>query len=465
MNGMEDQRHDGLQRAHYVWVGDDFTGATDTLATLSMAGLNSLLFLGIPDAARLQQLGHLDAIGIAGAARSMTPDAMTEALVPIGHFFAKSGAKVLHYKCCSTFDSAPTVGSIGKAVEVLRPFVGSQFVPIVGGQPNLGRYCSFANLFAKVGHAPSVYRIDRHPVMQHHPVTPMHEADLRVHLAAQGLDNISALAHTVYETIPVADDGKRLLDWVNDCLAQHATAGILDVLNDQHLARIGQLVWRMAEQDTVLVVGASSVAQACITAWPDRDAKATKNDQKQHAVNAAHVTPLAPASTPVFMFAGSMSPVSSAQIAACTQYQKIVFDIKQFMHESAYFDAMRERVIAHLSQGEHVLVFSDRQLQAQNTQDLAMTSARFVAVVLNTMASRGQAIRRVGIAGGDTSSHVTEALGLWALGFAQWLSPGVAMSIAHSDIPHIHGMEIMLKGGQMGHVTLFDDLVTGTSLA
>ena len=62
--------------ARIGWYGDDFTGATDTLATLAERGLKALLFLRIPSAAQLSAAGPLDALGIAGAARSMAPDAM-----------------------------------------------------------------------------------------------------------------------------------------------------------------------------------------------------------------------------------------------------------------------------------------------------------------------------------------------------------------------------------------------------
>src|SRR2546423_15112911 len=132
----------------YAWYGDDFTGASDTLATVAQAGLHVLLFCGVPTDDQLRRAGPLDAIGIAGAARSMPPDAMRPELARVGAFFAASGARVLHYKCCSTFDSAPQVGSIGVAVEVLRAFAPDNPVLIVGGQPNLGRYCVFGELYA-----------------------------------------------------------------------------------------------------------------------------------------------------------------------------------------------------------------------------------------------------------------------------------------------------------------------------
>ena len=147
-----------------AYYGDDFTGATDTLATAARAGLRSLLFLGLPTDAQLERAGPLDCLGIAGAARAMSPDEMRAELEPVGRLFARLGAPVTHYKTCSTFDSAPAVGSIGAAIRILQPHAGNAFVPIVGGQPNLRRYCVFGNLFAGAG--PAVHRIDRHPTMR-----------------------------------------------------------------------------------------------------------------------------------------------------------------------------------------------------------------------------------------------------------------------------------------------------------
>ncbi len=101
-----------------------------------------------PDAARLERTGPLDAVGIAGATRAMAPDAMAAALRPVGAFFQALGVRLLHYKCCSTFDSAPEVGSIGVAIETLRAAVDTSWAAIVGGQPDLERYCLFGHLWS-----------------------------------------------------------------------------------------------------------------------------------------------------------------------------------------------------------------------------------------------------------------------------------------------------------------------------
>lgn len=442
------------QAPHIVWYGDDFTGATDTLATVALAGMRSVLFLGVPDKARLDKAGPLDAIGIAGAARSMSSTQMTQELIPVGQFFKESGARILHYKCCSTFDSAPTVGSIGHAVQVLRDYTQQAFVPVIGGQPNLGRYCAFANLYAKVGQQPPVYRIDRHPVMSRHPVTPMDEADLRLHLEKQGLSHIASLPHTWYDEQVGKDIPAALSAWAQQQIDAGTEAAIIDVVGERDLVYAGALLWTMAQRNTLLAVGPSSVAQALLRYW--QQATSLPQFTTQQTGQA-----LSPATTPVFVFAGSLSPVSTQQIEAASLYQHYVLDVMRFMADEVYVQAQLGRVIVDLRQGKHVLVYSDRTMQTQETASLAHNSARFVKAVLEEMATSGQALSRVGIAGGDTSSHVTEALGLWALGFDRVLAPGVTMSIAYSDDAHIQGMQIMLKGGQMGHATLFNDLVCG----
>src|SRR5689334_20929614 len=91
----------------YGWYGDDFTGATDTLATWAERGHRALLFLREPTAAQLAAAGPLDVIGLAGATRSMAPAAAAAELDRAGRLFAALGVELLHYKCCSTFDSAP----------------------------------------------------------------------------------------------------------------------------------------------------------------------------------------------------------------------------------------------------------------------------------------------------------------------------------------------------------------------
>src|SRR5690625_754794 len=128
----------------FAFYADDFTGATDTLATLARSGKRVMLFLDIPQQSHIYRYGSLDAIGIAGAARSMTNDEQKSELNRVAAWMSACTAPILHYKTCSTFDSSPELGSIGLAVSTFKKNIDENtFVAIVGGQPNLGRYCLF----------------------------------------------------------------------------------------------------------------------------------------------------------------------------------------------------------------------------------------------------------------------------------------------------------------------------------
>ena len=167
---MNDPVRPALPKRPVAFYGDDFTGSTDVLDVVAKAGLPAVLFLGMPDTALLDRFADARVVGIAGIARSQSPAWMRDNLPAIYDSLRATGASLIHYKVCSTFDSAPTVGSIGEAMRLGLERFPSRPVPIAVGAPALRRFVAFGNLFAGSGDAR--YRIDRHPVMARHPVTP-----------------------------------------------------------------------------------------------------------------------------------------------------------------------------------------------------------------------------------------------------------------------------------------------------
>src|SRR6185295_9525034 len=111
--------------------------------------------------------------------------AMEAILRPALNALQNLGAPHVHYKVCSTFDSSPKIGSIGRVIDVAVEIFKGPFVPLLVAAPALGRYCVFGNLFAQLGQEGEAFRLDRHPSMGRHPVTPADESDLRLHLARQ----------------------------------------------------------------------------------------------------------------------------------------------------------------------------------------------------------------------------------------------------------------------------------------
>ena len=165
------------------YYGDDFTGSTDVMEALTTGGVETVLFTSIPGEKQLEKFKHCRAVGLAGISRSQTPEWMSEHLPAIFSWLWTLDARFCHYKTCSTFDSSPQKGSIGRALEIGLETFSQKRTAVVVGAPQLRRYTYFGNLFA--AYRDEIYRIDRHPVMSRHPATPMHEADLVKHLSGQ----------------------------------------------------------------------------------------------------------------------------------------------------------------------------------------------------------------------------------------------------------------------------------------
>ncbi|MFC0410104.1 four-carbon acid sugar kinase family protein [Roseomonas elaeocarpi] len=456
------------------WYGDDFTGATDTLSALARRGIRALLFLGVPTPAQLSRAGTLEAVGIAGAARAMPPEAMRAALEPVGRFFAGLGVRVLHYKCCSTFDSAPEVGSLAVAMDTLRPAFPNRFLPVVGGQPGLGRYCLFGNLFAAASTGGEVYRLDRHPTMSRHPVTPMHEADLRRHLAAQGMGRVASLSFPAY-ALPAGELDARLAA----LLREAPEAVLLDVSREEDLVPIGRLLRARALAAPLLALGPSSVAEALAEAWPGEhqsvaaqrvpaqpemaqlgaahpgvaQSRAAQSGAAQSGAAQAAAAPSAPARSPVFVMVGSLSPVTRAQLEASPSYEHFRIGAAALAGDDAAMRALLEAVVSRLRNGRHVMVATERPAATDRLGplDVARATARFLRLLMAEAP-----VRRLGIAGGDTSSLGAQALEFWGLSYLDMLAPGVVLCRGHSDDPRLDGVELMLKGGQMGPPDLFE---------
>ena len=281
----------GLLLAYY---GDDYTGSTAVMEVMTFAGLPTMLFLTRPTPAQLARCGHYRGIGIAGVARSKGPAWMDQHLPAIFGALAALGAPISHYKVCSTFDSAPHVGSIGRAIDLAVPRLGGAWHPLVLGAPAIGRYQMFGNLFALadgVGH-----RLDRHPTMSRHPVTPMAEADVRRHLAGQTRRPIGLVDHLAL----TAGRGEA-------ALAAERAAGAeivaIDVLDQPSLAAAGRLVWSQRGR-RLFAVGSQGLEYALVAHWQAEGLIAPPADQPR----ARPVERLA-------VVSGSCAPVTAAQIA------------------------------------------------------------------------------------------------------------------------------------------------------
>jgi len=447
---------DGLLVA---WYGDDFTGSSATMEAMTFAGLPSVLFLSPHDAEMLARFSGYRGVGIAGVARAKSPEWMKRELPPIFNRIAALAAPISHYKICSTLDSAPHVGSIGCAIDLAAPVLGGEWHPLVVAAPAIGRYQAFGNLFAAA--SGTVHRLDRHPTMSRHPVTPMAEADVRLHLSRQterrmGLVDLLALRQP--ETAEQALDA---------ALEQGAEVVALDVVTEQDLAAVGRLIWQR-RGDRLFAIGSQGLEYALIAHWRDMG-----------AIPPAQPAPSAGAVERIVVVSGSCAPDTAAQIAWAGDhgFRPIRAKAAHAADEGAWaheIERLRQEALRAIGEGFDPLVFT-----ASGPDDTSIPELRD-AIRANGGSDEdvngrigtglgnvlGQTLRAAGlkrgvIAGGDTSGYGAMALGIEALTALAPTVPGAALFKAHARNPALGEMEIALKGGQMGTPDYFQWIKAG----
>ncbi|WP_353476309.1 four-carbon acid sugar kinase family protein (plasmid) [Salipiger sp. H15] len=397
--------------ARIVFVGDDFTGASDSLATYASAGLRARMVVG--GGAE----GGLDVLGLPTDLRSLPPGRARADIAALWPRIAAEAPEVLHLKVCSTFDSAPDVGSIGAVAQELIARFAPDVVAVIGGQPSLGRHCVFGTLFAR-GPDGATHRIDRHPVMSRHPVTPMHEADLRLHLAAQGLTGLALVG------FPDLADPQAVAETLR------AGPALVDVTRPEDLPLIAEAL-RLAG-GRQLLIGASSVAEIL--------GQGAAQGEPEPACPA-------PASDNLLLFAGSRSSTTAAQVAAANRYTSLALT-PDALRTGSLIEPAAELLRSGTPTLVHLLPDADYALAPDA---LADRCADYVAAVLD----RAE-VGHLGLAGGDTSSRICVRLGFDTLAFERRLGPGICICTARHPDPRRDRMRVMLKGGQMGAPDLFD---------
>ena len=238
-----------------AWYGDDFTGAAAVMEVLTFAGLPSVLFLETPTPERLGRFPGLRGVGIATTARAETPAWMSAELPDAFARLAALGAPLLHYKVCSTLDSAPEIGSIGRAIEIGARTFSTGVVPVVVAAPEMRRFQFQGHLFAGLGDM--VYRLDRHPVMSRHPVTPMNESDVALHISRQS-DRIAPALLSL--------DALRAGSPLPEDTGDRITVCAIDTIDRSTDAAAGRVIWE-ARDRSPFVVGSQGVEYALVAHW------------------------------------------------------------------------------------------------------------------------------------------------------------------------------------------------------
>lgn len=450
---MSSRTQNPIPDGHVVsWYGDDLTGAAAVMEVLDTGGLPSVLFMDIPTPEELAPYASWPGIGIAGTARHRDSQWMEEHLPRVFQFLSSLSAPIAHYKVCSTFDSSPEIGSIGRAIELAQPVLGGEWTPLLVAAPPIGRYQIFGNLFAVADGV--VHRLDRHPTMSRHPVTPMNEADVRLHLSEQ-----TAMPIGLVDAVSLRNG------FASDELARQVTDGArvisLDVTDDAMLLEVGALMWEN-RGDRLLAVGSQGVEYALVA----------------YLREMGLVEPSVPTTEiePADRFAAvsaSVSAVTAAQLkwAGANGFELMRIDVTATVDASTWsleVDRISEDAIKYVNHGESPIIYTalgpdDDSVSilkaAAERSDTPIAEARErigdgLGQILDRLIENA-GLTRCAVAGGDTSGHVTRALGIRSLTFMASAGHATSIMRANTGIRGRTDLEYALKGGQMGSIDYF----------
>ena len=412
-------------------IADDYTGASDLANTLTRCGLRTVQTIGVPS--DNLALPEVDAVVVSLKSRSIEAGQAVTRSRAAEKWLRGRGAGHVLFKICSTFDSTDA-GNIGPVMDALRADCGDKIVLVTPAFPETGRTIYMGNLF--VGSVP----LNESP-LKDHPLNPMHDSNLVRVLARQSKSKIGLVALA---------DIARGADAVRACLADLAGKGvgaaIADAVFDRDLETIG-----VVALDHRLSVGASGLGLGVARALVAAGAVET------NAPNTISDTPIG---GPAACLAGSCSQATLQQIDNAEQVMPVLhLDPEQVI---AGRDEAR-RALAWARErlrGSPVLIASSSTpdqvaaLQARHGRDAAGHAIeQAMADIAEGLVQSG--VRRLVVAGGETSGAVVDRLGIPGFLVGAEIAAGVPVlrAVGAAD----GAMLLALKSGNFGGPTFFSD--------
>lgn len=401
-------------------IADDFTGATDLANMLVRGGMRTVQSIGIPSA---EMAAGLDADAIVIALKSRTTpaaEAVDESLAAL-QWLRERGCEQIFFKYCSTFDST-AAGNIGQVSEALLEKLDSDFTLACPAFPENGRTIFRGHLFVQD-------QLLSESGMEHHPLTPMTDANLVRVLQSQTQQKVGLLR---YDSIAKGVESVR--SKIAELRADGVRMAVADALSDADLYTLGE-----ACADLPLLTGGSGLALGL----PGNFRKAGKlrdvDAAQRVAVDGGEV-----------VLAGSASVATNGQVAAWLEAKRPALRINPL--ELAAGRPVVEQALEFARQaGETVLIYatsSPDEVKAVQQQLGVERAGAMVEDALGQIAKGllNAGVRRFVVAGGETSGAVVQALGVQLLQIGAQIDPGVPATLSSGAQP----LALALKSGNFG---------------
>lgn len=396
-------------------IADDFTGASDIALTLAEGGMVTVQYAGIPAQVAADDV---EAGVVALKCRTISPETAVAQCVAAADWLLAQGAEQIVYKVCSTFDSTKQ-GNIGPVAQALAEKLGESAVLVCPAFPENGRSVYQGHLF--VGDI-----LLSESGMRNHPLTPMTDPDIRRWLAHQ---TDWPVAHLPATTLRKGVGAARA------ALDDHARAMVIgDAIEDADLQILGA-----AAKGRRFLVGGSGIALGLPANWDIGPRQGDWTGEEGPGV----------------VLAGSCSVATRGQVAAYAALAPTrEIAPGEVMSGALDIDELADWVLAqdappllHSSSApEQVRAEQKRYGREALANAIESTFAR-LAIALE---ARG--IRRIVVAGGETSGAVTEALGASILRIGPRIAAGVP-ALRIDGRPTV----LALKSGNFGGPDFFSE--------
>lgn len=411
-------------------VADDFTGASDLANTLVKSGLRTVQVIGLP---RPDDAIDADAVVVALKSRTSPVEEAVRESREAATWLREHGCRQVIFKYCSTFDSTEQ-GNIGPVIEALLADLDTDFTIACPSFPANGRTVYQGHLF--VHDRP----ISESP-MRHHPLTPMTDPDLVRFLGKQTRLKVGLVPLDVVLQGPDAIRkafGQRRADGVR--------IAIVDAVTDQDLLAVGRACAGMD-----LVTGGSGVAMALGESLLPRDVGHRQDSDAVPAIEGRAA-----------VLSGSCSAATNEQVDVASKvWPTLRLDPLALAEGRQTVEDILAFALPKLADGPVLIAATAppdavKAVQEKLGRDAAgrLVEETLAAVARGLVIDGG--VRRLVVAGGETSGAVVSALGVRQLRIGAEIAPGVPGTVAEAEldagpVP----IALSLKSGNFGGPDFF----------
>ncbi|MRG57481.1 four-carbon acid sugar kinase family protein [Phyllobacterium sp. SYP-B3895] len=411
-------------------IADDYTGASDLANTLTKNGLRTVQTVGIPDPAL--HLPDVDAVVVALKIRSVPASEAIAAATAADIWLRRHGACHVLYKICSTFDST-AAGNIGPVTETLIGSDMQMAVLVTPAFPETRRTVYLGHLF--VGDQP----LNESP-LKDHPLNPMHDANLVRVMQAQSRGTVGLV-----DLPTVAKGPGAVREKLMALRGRGVTIAIADAVFERDLEILGEVAL-----ENSVSTGASGLGLGLARALARSGQLSNRKDTEAEVAGA--VGGLAA------IIAGSCSAMTLKQLALAEKSMPVLrLDPERLLAGPEEVAAAIAWAGDRIQAGPIVIAASAEpetvaRLQSRYGRE---ASGHGIEAATSTIAGElvARGVRRLVIAGGETSGAAVDRLAIPAFLIGPEIAPGVPVL---KTIGNKQGdMLLALKSGNFGGEDFF----------